>query len=356
MDNQKQSLATQGQDPQNPQPNVSMTSPAPTSFVGSPQQTFTPGGSANQPRVGLPGSSTQGPVVMYGINDSYKVSGSRHLRWGVIAAGISFLTLLVGISLYIWILPTMWANAYLRNTGPLYHQQVAQIVSVYQSIGRPVFTSNNSSPTADSQDLAYIGAIIQSAITNTNALKAKDHLIVLPGTTWLHSVSQANTEYQAMQQYVSDSQTFLQDYKSLVVYAQQIEQIGQVQLPPLLNDFYSVGASTGSKAALIAALQKTTNDLQSFTDQVKGLKPSDDLKQFNEDLLTDLSSMNNGLQGLLSALQSGVGSNVANSLATFQSAINSFSTLLSSNATANLQTTSTIHSQITTLQGERPLQ
>jgi uncharacterized protein YukE len=199
---------------------------------------------------------------------------------------------------------------------------------------------------------------LDKTINSTDALKAKNHLTVLPGTTWLHAVSSANSQYQAMQQYLSDSQAFLTDYKTQAIYTEQIIQVGQVQLPPLLSDFDSIitSAAANNEAEFITAEQQTSTDLQNFTNQVKSLKPSTDMKQFNNELLNDLSSMNSSIQSLQSALQGNMSVNITDSLAVLQSAVDDFVSLLNSNPTANIQTSSMIHDQIIILEGEHPLQ
>lgn len=228
--------------------------------------------------------------------------------------------------------------------------------TVYQSLGRPVFTGVNETTATDAQDYSYISSALTTATNNTNTLKAKDHVTILMGTTWLHSVTSASNEYQAMQQYISDSETFLSDYKTLLIYTEQINQVGEIQMPPLLNDFNQIFANDNNPTAFLADLQQTTTDLQNFTNQVKSLKPSVDLVQFNDDLLTDLSGMNNSLQGLTLAFQGNISQNISDLQAELQTATDDFATLANSNPFTDLQTSSTIHNQITTLEGEHPLQ
>lgn len=230
------------------------------------------------------------------------------------------------------------------------------MAAVYQSIGRPVFTSDHSTEASDNQDISYINSALQTATNNTNALKAKDHLTMLPGATWSHSVSSANSEYTAMQQYVTDSQTFLSDYQTLTTYAQQSNRIAKSQLPALLDDFNAFQGSTSSKPAFVAILQKTTARLQSISTQVKALNPSQDVQQYNSDLLNDLSGMNDGLQNLSDALNGNTSVNSLSAAGEFQTSITNFSRLITTNPTAHIQTSSTIHNQITTLQSEHPLQ
>jgi hypothetical protein len=303
-------------------------------------------------------SDPQNPVVVGGQDVNYDIdSDSHHLNLWLIFAGAVSLILIIGAALYLWFLPTQWANSYLKSIKPLYKQQASQMAVVFQSTGQPVFTGINTLA-SDNQELSNINSTLDKTINSTDALKAKNHLTVLPGTTWLHAVSSANSQYQAMQQYLSDSQAFLTDYKTQAIYTEQIIQVGQVQLPPLLSDFDSIitSAAANNEAEFITAEQQTSTDLQNFTNQVKSLKPSTDMKQFNNELLNDLSSMNSSIQSLQSALQGNMSVNITDSLAVLQSAVDDFVSLLNSNPTANIQTSSMIHDQIIILEGEHPLQ
>ena len=359
MENQSQPLPPQGQSPQIPQPPGLAGSAPPINNSPLQPPANPPSRPVNLPLSNVPlNSDTQNTVVVGSQNVNFEDSGSRHLNLWLIFAGAVFLILIIGAALYLWFLPTQWANSYLNSIKPLYQQQASQMTAVFQSTGQSVFTGINTSLANDNQQLSNINSMLDKAISSTAALKTKNHLTVLPGTTWLHAVSSANSQYQAMQQYLSDSQAFLTDYKTLAIYTEQIIQVGQVQLPPLLNDFYSfiTIAGANNETAFIAAEQQTSTDLQNFTNQVKSLKPSTDMQQYNKELLDDLSSMNSSLQSLQSAMQGNMSVNVSDSLAVFQSAVDDFVNLLDSNPTANIQTNSKIHDQITILEGEHPLQ
>ncbi len=305
--------------------------------------------------VAPPASEPQKSVIVFGHSQGDKIARSNGPNLWFVVVGLLLLVPIAGAFLYLWFLPTSWANSYLKNVQSPYQKQAAQLTTVYQSLGRPVFVGNGNS-TSDQQDFSYISSVLQTATTNTDALMVKDRLTVLPFTTWSHTVSSANTEYQAMQQYVSDSQAFLSDYKTLLIYTEQIFHVGQNQLPPLENDLNKINANVNNQPAFLAALQGTTSDLQNFTNQVKSLQPSADMEQFNSNLLTDLGGMNNSLQTLVSYLQGNTNTELPSAVAEFQTSITDFNTLLNSNPTATIQTNSMIHDQIMTLEGQHPLQ
>jgi hypothetical protein len=316
----------------------------------TPSTTFSPPDATSSVTMGQ-------PVVVYGHNENQpKLSGTHRFRWGVIVGGSSGLLLLVAVIMYLYILPTVWSHSYTKAVKPAYEQQVSQMAAVYQSIDRPIFTSSNTTAANDTQDVQYISSIIQTAISNTNVLKTKDHLIVPPGTTWLQSVSLADAEYRAMQQYISDSQAFLEDYKTLLIYVEQIGQIGQTQLPSLADNLNTINKGSSSESTFLADLQNASSNLQSFIDQLKGLKAPADLQEFNQDLRTDLNNMNSALSAQESDIQNNNDTDFQSQRAAYTTAYNNFVTLMSSNPTADIQTNSTIHNQITTLQEQHPIQ
>jgi hypothetical protein len=263
---------------------------------------------------------------------------------------------LLALALYLWILPTIWSSSYTKSVKPLYLQQANQITTVYRSIASPVFSGNNSSAASDAQDLQYIAGIIEIATNNTNALKSKNHLIVLPGSTWLHSVYNADIEYKTMQQYISNSLAFLQNYQSLIIYTQEIQQFAKIQIPKFINDTNAINESMNSKPTYATDLQRATTDLQSFINQVKGLRLPADLQSFNQTLLTDLNEIDSSLSAQESDIKNNNVANFNSQQAIYVSVDKNFTTLLNANPTADIQTNSTIHSQIITLQSEHPLQ
>ena len=338
--------------------------PQPLSAVNNPQQpdaataAVTVMTAADSPEVTLAPQLERIPEqrseIVYGHNEDTAASPHHsNKRLLFVIAGLFVLATAV---IFFYVLPGTWSQAYMKRMQPAYQTQSAQLQTVYASLDRPIFTSNNSSAESDKQDAAYIKGVLQTAEDNTAVLEAKNRLIVLPGTVWVPSVSQANRQYQAMKQYVSDSQTYLRDYTVLLAYAQQFSAISRVQLPLVLKDFAAIGAAAHNKAALLSAMQAANTTLQSFAGQVKSLKPSADMQRFNSSLLVDLIGMNRGLQGLQSAEQGIANADTAGSFGEFQTASKNFNDLLKINPAANLLKRSIILNQITTLEKERPLQ
>jgi len=297
------------------------------------------------------------PVIVSGKKkkERYKLPKFRQLNLWSIFTAILFLAIIGGAASYLWFLPIHWSSAYTNKIQPDYIKQAGQMTVVYESFTRPIFSGSNASATSNSEDLTYTAGVLLTASAGTNSLRLANHLTILPGTTFLHKVATANQEYQAMQQYVSDSQTLIADYSMLVTYIQKFSVLAQTQLGTLQNDLNNLGLSSANPSTIEPALQTTTTDLQNITNQVKALKPSSDLEQFNNDLLGDLHGMDNSLQGLLSVLQGNTSVDLVSSSGELQTAVTNYITLLGTNPFVNLQTDSTLHSQIVSLEAETPL-
>jgi hypothetical protein len=302
-------------------------------------------------------ATPSGPTIMAGQDaSSYKSPTPSRVKILLIAGGSVIVLLLVGVVLYLKVLPQQDASSYTKTIPPLYKQQTADMTSVYQTLDRQVFVSNDSSQATDTSDLSYITNAIQTANASTSALKAKNHLTVLPGTAGMSSLAKADIQYKAMQTYVTDSQNFLSVYKSYVNYVSALNTMSTTQLAPLVADLGTITASAGSQSAILSAVQQTTTQLTCFSTQIKKLTPPTDLQQYNTSLLNDLTGMNSSLTDLSSSLQGNTSVNLDNALGGFQTAINNFYNLLNTNPTASLPTNSALHTDVVALQAENPLQ
>jgi len=295
-------------------------------------------------------------VVAHSYDDpNGKVEEPKKINPALLITGGAVLILLIILATYFLVLPSTWSSSYTKSIKPAYDQQADQMVAVYLSINRPVFTSSNSSQATNTQDLAYINGVLETAASNTDNLQAKNKLIVLPATTWLGSVSKANNVYQNMQQYLLDSQNFLTDYQTLTTYVTKIKKIGDSLLPSMQPDINNIDSSENNSANAIVACQKMISDVQKFQTQIKSLTPSPDLKEFNSNLLTDTTGMINGLTGLVVTFQSTPSIQTYESVAEFDASAYGFIQLLQSNPTANIATSSVLYGQILDLQKEKPL-
>lgn len=302
---------------------------------------------ANQP-------PAQDQFIIYGENEASTVKKPRNSKlWLrlVIAGTVLVVVLLVG---YLFIVPSIWASSYQKAIKIAYNQQSNQIGSVYKSITNPVFNSTVSKAQED-QELQSIKTLLATATTNTNTLSAKDHLKLLPGTDWQHSISSANSEYQSMQKYVSDSQTFLLDYTELINYVQGFEQLTETKLQTLANNIGII--NTGAQTSVfITDLQNAIPVVNGYSTSLSKLKPSPDLVQYNQSLINDLSSVSSALSTQASDLQEGNQAGFDQEKAIYITAYGNFAKDLFSQPLSNLNTNSILHTQMTILQAEHPLQ
>src|SRR5262249_30882117 len=104
---------------------------------------------------------------------------------GIIFLAAGTALLLIILLLYFWFLPAHFASQYLDAVKQPYQQQSAQLPVVYDSLHRKVFSSTTTSSASNNKDIAYINGVLRTAQSNTDALKAKNHLTVLPGTAWV---------------------------------------------------------------------------------------------------------------------------------------------------------------------------
>jgi hypothetical protein len=347
MDNQTPTPTPtpQIQDPQNQQP---ITTPVTVGTVSNSPTV--------QPAVGVAVATTQQPPVIYSQNESERFTKPHSRKLLKLLSVATLIVLATGAVLYFWVFPSTWSNSYLKTIKPVYGKQADQMSAIYSMFEKINPSINNSTVSTATlqQKYNYDSSAIGTAITLTNTIKSDDHLTVLPGTTWLHSISKANSQYRAMQKYTADSLTFLQDYKLLVNYAWQSDQILDQQIPILNNGLDSLNTSQ-TLSELTVALNNLTTDLQVSIDKISVLKPSPDLQTFNSNLLSALSGMESALSTQVSDIQNNSPSAFKAQAATYASYYTKLSNLLGSNPLENIHTSSTINSQLTTVKEESPL-
>jgi hypothetical protein len=295
------------------------------------------------------------PVDIYSANSQAikKANLVRNIHWRIvipiILGGFGILLLF-----YFIILPIYWANNYLSSIKAPYNTQTASMTTVYISFSRPVFTSNTTTDQSDSVDLSYTQGVITKGLSATTSLKSKNHLIVLPLTTWLHPVSKANKQYIAMKQYVGDSKSFLSDYQTLSTYITQLEKIQQNQAPQV-NSSIAALAQANNASQLLTASQNATAALGAFITSLKTLHPSIDVQGLNTNLITNFNTVNVALLGVTNGIETRNSAELSESGAQLQSGAISLGQALNINTASLLQNNSVIKQQINKLQSEHPL-
>lgn len=346
------------------QPSLNPQSEAQSSLIQNNQADSIPPQTPAPNPPNIPGQPVANMAPMAGIQqqtavlgqiDTSPPSASFTINTKLITGLIILFVLVIGVVSYGWLLPNYWASNFISSVKSPYQKQAAQMTIVYQTLGRSVFNGSGTGA-SDDQDMSDIKSALKSATNDTAALASADHLIVLPGTNWSHKVSKANNEHQAMQQYISDSKTLIANYSTLMTYIQQFGQIGQDKIQLVANDLVTMQNEAGNTSAVRSIAQTTTTDLQDLDNQLKTLKPSADVQQFNGDLITAISGMQSSLQSVLAAVQGNSSVDVIGAIGQYKTSFNDLVTLTNTAPTIHIQTSSTLHDEITNLQAEHPIQ
>jgi hypothetical protein len=272
-----------------------------------------------------------------------------------LVSALIFLIVISGI-VYFFIFPSRWDNKYLSSVKTAYNSQSNQMLTVYESLSRPVFASNNSSVASDTKDLAYANSVIKKANSSTSSLSSANHLTVLPGTKILGSVKQTDKKYKAMRQYITDSQNFLTDYQSVSTYMSQFNSIASTQLTPLFDKInsYNIGPNT-STDQLLTISQNSAASIDGIVTSLDGLNPPPDLNNFHTSLVNDLNAWSNDFLGIANGINNNNYQLFVTSANNLDQDANKLIALASSDFAGNFQRDSKIHKEVVKLETENPL-
>jgi endonuclease YncB( thermonuclease family) len=267
------------------------------------------------------------------------------------------LAVLLGLVIYAYyfVLPARNDEQYLKTIRPAYSQQYAQMSLTYKSLDEPVFTRGNTSPTTVVQDLAYINTTIKNAIALTDTLDAKNNLTVLPGTERFTTVSQTSRQYNAMQQYVNDSRTFLVNYQDDSTYISQLEHIeNSAQLTVFFDAMSTVDKAT-TATQLLDATKNASADLANIIASLNLVVTPVDFRQNNTALVANLSSANNAFIDIISGINNEGAEQVANTISSLNQAANAVHGFASTDVGSAFRYYSVVYQEMTRLKSEYPL-
>ena len=274
-------------------------------------------------------------------------------------AHIEALVIIIVIVVIVFVGGFVYQNSadtkYHTAVKPAYDKQSTQMAVVYKSFGRPVFSSNDSTPDSDKQDLSFINTAIQDAQSETNNLTTQNKLMIVPGLSWMSSVSKTSKENTAVKQYINDSNAFLTNYQTLSTYVTQLEKIENTQLTAFTDSVNQVSDAT-SLTELSTTTGNASKKLSTTIDSLRTLKPTSDVQKINTDLINDLDNMNTDLKNIAAgadAKNSAAISSAANKLVQDSTTLEAFA---GTDVASILQGDSQIHQQITKLEAEKPLQ
>lgn len=291
--------------------------------------------------------------MIFSHNSLHGGIGKSHRMLWTGLVGLILCALIVGGYVYFWMLPANNAKAYLSAVKPAYDQQVQKMNNVYDTLLSPIFTKgSNTTEESDAKDLANIKTQVSTALNSTNSLKNKNTLKVLPGTTWQHDISEANKKHEAMQKYLSDCNAFLKDYDALSSYIQQLESILTGQFQTAFESLGQIGTAK-TPAEISTRVQATLALTSPLLDSMKKLNPPPDLKQYNDNIVNNLTAINKALSDINAAI-------AARSQVKLTQAANDLDKQLAildtiDNSNIDLQKNSNLNNQITILKTEKPL-
>ena len=217
----------------------------------------------------------------------------RKIFFGLIAGLLLITSLSLAFYSYFWILPLRHNNQYESTIQPAYSQQHTEMLSVYKTVNSPAFTSITTSPSVEVQDLTDINATIQQANALTGTLGTDNSLTAWPETERLSSVKRDLHQSILLQQYVNDSETFLNNYLAASTYALQFEHIENfAQLSAFFNSISVIDKST-TAAQLLAASSSSSKDLGSAISAISTINSPSDFQQFNTSQVKQLDDVNN---------------------------------------------------------------
>jgi hypothetical protein len=261
---------------------------------------------------------------------------------------------LIGGILYFWTLPRHTDSHYKSTISDPYSAQAANMLTVYESFGQPVFTSNGTSTKTDTQNLHVSNVAIETALGSTATLKAVDHLSVLPGTAWFGQTKNTVQQYEAVKQYVQNSQNFLADYQSLTTYISDFEQIETKQVPGVTSSLSAVSTSQ-TPQQLLASCQNASSSMSALVTSLNGLQPPVDLRSFNTTTIQDFSAVNTALENIVSGISNSNAQQIESAASQLGQAGATLEAYSTTDIAGMLQKGSTIHRQIVQLEMENPL-
>jgi flagellar basal body-associated protein FliL len=295
--------------------------------------------------------------MTYIQNQKLKNPGKVHKRRRrIFISSIVLLVLFVlAVGIYFLILPGRLDSHYLKTIRPLYNQQHAQMESVYTSFSNPVFNAHNLTSATEAQDLASVQTVIQNATAATNTLAAGNSFTQLPGTEHFSAVSQTTKRYNAMQQYVNDSKTFLAGYQADITYIIQFRQIeNSSQLPAFFAAMTTLDHAT-TAVQLLAAAHTASVDVNSITKSLHRLNAPIDFQQTNANLAATVNDTNNAFVDIITGIEGETAEQVANSISSFNAAARPLQGFTATNISGQLGVHSEVYQELLKLKTENPL-
>jgi hypothetical protein len=276
-------------------------------------------------------------------------NGFSHIE---IVLVIVFVIAIIGVGGYVY--QKNVGDTYKKNIIPAYTNQGEQMKLVGESLKRNVWTNRNSTADSDAKDFAYIQTNITKEIAYTDKLAKTNDVIVLPGSTVISSVKKLKTTRDLMKVYIKDSGVFLNDYQELLNYARDSSSIGYKDINATFVDVSQINASS-SPSQILTSYSSALKSINSAISSYKKLTPPSDLASYNQQVISRLQDIGNGLSSSINDINSNNLNKLATDSVALSQAATALITLGNTDLYTRLSTNSVIHSDLVKLKADNPL-
>lgn len=230
--------------------------------------------------------------------------------------------------LYLAVLPPVLTASY-EKTAPKSLDRVEQKMdAVFASFDAGAFTKNRGDSSeefasyaayktwaesvysAEKRELADADRTVAEAQETLDSEEGDLTIAKLPLLTWHAGYQKAVDTSKKAEKYVSDSKTYLTDYKSSIGYLQEYTELGRKEdlaTAKVTEDYFAL--PEGDFEAYLRNLEDEQRIGKPFNAKFTALKPPTPLKEFHATLIRVQKEYNTQLSGLIAALK-------ANDLAT----------------------------------------
>ena len=259
------------------------------------------------------------------------------------------------IAWYFWILAPQQNKQYLSAVTAAYNKQSAAMNLAFKTLSDPIFTSSSTTPAEYGADLANIGATIKAASALTDNLGSSDHLNILPGTQWLRSVSSTTKQFNAMQQYVNASRTFLVNYQLDLNYLSEFNEIKtSVQLSAFSSSLREINKSVNADQ-LLSAASSASAELDTILNSFSALNVPIDFQAANASPLQDLRSANNAFIDTVAGIKNENAEQVINSINALDQAASLVQAFVGTRSINGFGSNYLVYEEMVMLQATHPL-
>ena len=265
---------------------------------------------------------------------------------------IVFVVAIIGVGGYVY--QKNVGDTYKKNIIPAYTNQGEQMKLVGESLKRNVWTDRNSTADSNAKDFAYIQTNLTKEVAYTDKLSNTNDVIVLPGSTVISSVRKLKTTRDLMKVYIKDSRVFLNDYQDLLNYTRDSDSIGYKDINATFVAVSKITALS-SPSEIMTSYSSALKSINSAISSYKKLTPPSDLASYNQQVISRLQDISNGLSCSINDMNSNNLNKLATNSVALAQAETSLIILGQTDLYTKLSTNSVIHSDLVKLKADNPL-